>query len=170
MTFNLRKLNVNINNPVSLNDDELVRLVQAWPELDTFNFNQHSGWDIQPSFQIPTLRGLLLLLARCPKLRDLGLCFDARNIPSLSGDESSIRNTAIARLSVGNSPIQGPIAGVARFLIEHLPSLTALPSWTPFSGKLPLEYRQMWRQVEKQIREILGRASSSSSESSDSEM
>ena len=170
MTFNLRELDVNINNPVSLNDDELVRLVQAWPELDTFNFNQCSGWDIRPSFQIPTLRGLLLLLARCPKLRDLGLCFDARNIPSLSGDESSIRNTAIARLSVGNSPIQGPIAGVAHFLIEHLPSLIALPSWTSFSGKSSLEYRQMWRQVDKQIREILGRASSSSSESSDSEM
>jgi hypothetical protein len=168
MTFHLHEFDVNINNPISLNDDELVRLVQAWPDLETFNFNQCSGWDIRPSFQIPTLRGLLLLFARCPKLHDLGLCFDARNIPTLSGEESSIRNTTITRLSVGNSPIQEPVARVAQFLVEHLPSLISLPSWTCFGGKSSLDYRRIWRLVGKQIREILGRASSS--DSSDSEM
>ena len=66
MTLNRHEFDVNIDNLVSLNDDELDRLVQAWPELKTFNFNQRSGWDIQPSFQIPTLRVLLLLLERAP--------------------------------------------------------------------------------------------------------
>jgi hypothetical protein len=170
-TFNLHAFDVNINNPVSLNDDELVRLVQGWPELETFNFNQSSGWDCLPSFEIPTLRGLLLLLARCPKLRDLGLCVDAMNIPSLSEDELSIRNTAIARLSVGNSPIEEPVARVAHFLMEHLPSLIALPAWTSLSGKsVSLAYRRMWRDVGVEIREILGLGSSSESGDSDLEM
>ena len=170
-TFNLHTFDVNINNPVSLNDDELVRLVQGWPKLETFKFNQLSGWDCLPSFQIPTLRGLLLLLAQCPKLRDLGLCVDARDIPSSSEDESSIRNTAIGRLSVGNSPIQEPVARVAHFLVEHLPSLIALPAWTSLSGKsVSVAYQRMWRDVDMEIREILGRGSSSESGDSDSEM
>ena len=166
MTFNFHEFDVNIDNPVSLNDDELALLVQAWPELETFKFNQRSGWYIRPSFQIPTLRGLLLLLARCPKLRDLGLCLDASNIPSLSGDESSIRNTSIAWLSVGNLSIQEPVPRVAQFLVEHLPSLVALPAWTSFSRQSSQDHRRMWRKVDRQIREILGRGSSP--ESSDS--
>jgi hypothetical protein len=172
MAFNLHEFDVNINNPVSLNDDELARLVQGWPELETFNFNQRSGWDIRPSSQIPTLRGLLLLLARCPKLRDLGLCFDCRNIPSLSGDESSIRNTAIARLVVADWPIQEPVARVAQFLAEHLPSLIALPVWTldSLSRQSSEDHQQMWREVSKRIREILCRGSSPELSDSDSEM
>jgi hypothetical protein len=157
ITFNLHEFDVNIENPVSLNDDELARLVQGWPELETFNFNQSSGWSFRSPFQIPTLRGLLLLLARCPKLRDLGLCFDARNIPSLSGDESSIRNTAITRLSVGNSLIQEPVARVAHFLVEHLPSLIALPAWVSYTKSM--QNFGMWRDVDMQIREIPGRES-----------
>ena len=63
MAFNLYRFTFDINNSISLNDDELVWLVQAWPELETFNFDQLGRWDYLPSFQIPTLRGLLLLLA-----------------------------------------------------------------------------------------------------------
>ena len=42
MTFNLHEFDVNINNPVPLNDNELAWLVQGWPDLETFNFNQCS--------------------------------------------------------------------------------------------------------------------------------
>ncbi|KAH0836617.1 hypothetical protein J3R83DRAFT_8334 [Lanmaoa asiatica] len=168
MTLNLHKFDVNLSNSVSLNDDELAQLVQAWPELETFNFNQYSGWDYASSFQMPTLRGLLLLLGRCPKLRHLGMCVNAKNIPSLSEDESLIRNTAITRLSFGNSPIHEPVASIAQFLLEHFPSLIALPMWIPTSGQPWHDYRRMWKEVDTFIQEINGRGSSP--ESSDDEM
>lgn len=165
MTFKLHTFDVNLNNSVSLNDDELARLVQAWPDLETFHFNQRTGLDHHETFRIPTLRGLLLLIARCPKLRSLGVCIDARNIPSLSEDESLICNTAITRLFLANSPIQEPVARVAQFLLEHFPSLIILPAWIPFNGRP--DYRHMWREVSTLIQEINGHGSSS--ESSDSE-
>lgn len=155
--FNLRTFHVNINNPVSLSDDELGLLAQAWPGLETFNFNQQSGWDHTTSCQIPTLKGLVILLARCPKLHDLGLCADARTIPSLSKDESSIRNTSITRISFANSLIEAPVERVAHFLLNHLPSLTALPAWTSFCAQSSptQEDRRMWRDVHLELQKIL---------------
>ncbi|KAF8141299.1 hypothetical protein EV363DRAFT_1307710, partial [Boletus edulis] len=172
MTFHLHTVKININNPVSLNDDELHRLVQAWPELEAFSFNQYYEWNNndRASFHIPTLRGLLLLLARCPKLHDLGLCVDARNVPSLTENKTTICNTAITKLSVVNSLIQEPVASVAHFLLEHLPSLTMLTAWTSFGARSrsSQDYRRMWKEVELQVRKIHGR--DSSPETSDSEM
>ncbi|KAG8220900.1 hypothetical protein J3R82DRAFT_2400 [Butyriboletus roseoflavus] len=45
MTFNLYEFDVDLYNLVSLNDDELACLVQAWPGLGTFYFNRRSGWE-----------------------------------------------------------------------------------------------------------------------------
>lgn len=162
----LHTLDLNLINTVSLSDDNLAQLVQAWPDLETFHLNQRSGWNYSPTFHTPTLRGLLLLVVRCPKLRNIGLCVDAMNIPSLPDDKSLTHNN-VTRLSLANSPIQYPVERVAQFLHELFPSLTDLPAWIPFNGPPPYDYRNLWREVGTLIREI--KDLDSSPESSDSE-
>lgn len=54
----------------------------------------------------PTLRGLLLVIERCLKLRDLGLFVDAKSVPSLSGAKSSICSRAVTRPFLADSPLQ----------------------------------------------------------------
>lgn len=154
MTFSLQSFEAELCDWVSLGDDELARLVQGWPQLETFCFNQLSGWEYLPSTKIPTLKGLLLLLAWCPKLSELGTCVDARNIPSLTEDESSIRNTAITTLCFANSLIQEPVARVVQFLLGHFPSLVTLQ--VLFNEHAPQDCGNLWRKVSVQISEING--------------
>ncbi|KAG6381572.1 hypothetical protein JVT61DRAFT_166 [Boletus reticuloceps] len=155
VTLNLHVFSVVIPNPISLNDDEFAQLVQGWPELETLEFNQHSEHNYLPPLQFPTLRGLLLLLAQCPKLHGrVGLSVDARNIPQLSVDESLICNTTITELSLLNSPIQEPVTIVVHFLLKHLPSLTRIsgPGWGILIGQP--NYPRMWMKVDKEIKQI----------------
>ena len=177
-TLNLHELDINIGIPISLNDDELVRLVQGWPHLECLNLNQHGVWYFVPSLRFPTLRGLVLVLARCPRLYELGMSFDATSIPSLSDEEALIRNTAITMLSVSASPIRWP-AIVAHFLLEHLPSLVNVEKWLsscmwtnvdPVNARTNwLALERMWRKVEWHIRRIRG-LEHSGPESSESEI
>lgn len=177
-TLNLDKLDVDIKVPISLNDDELVQLVQGWPRLECLSLNRYAGWYFVPSLQFPTLRGLSLVLARCPKLSELALSWDATNIPSLSDEEASVRNTAITKFAVACSPIGGPTARVARFLLERLPSLVEIPTsvyprmWMKVdSANMHMKdsaLTSMWRKVEWHIQRIRG-LECSSSEFSESE-
>lgn len=162
MTLSLHGLDVNIPNPISLNDEEFVRLVQAWPKLVSLGLNQRSGWGCAASIQVPTLKSLLFLLARCPRLVRVGLCVDAKNIPLLSEDESLIRNTAITELSVSNSPIEAPVTKVAHFLLQHFPSLIRVTVYPSATGHM--HYHWTWRRVDQEIKEIVGRRSPDLSE------
>ena len=145
--LNLHMLDINLNVPISLNDDELVRLVQGWPHLECLYLDQNAECYLVPSLRLTTLRGLLLVLARCPRLYKLGMNLDATSIPLLSSEEALIRNTAVTSLLVGTcSPIQGP-AGVAHFLLEHLPSLVKVRTWS---------CNGTWHKVEWHIQRIRG--------------
>ena len=161
MTLNLHMLDINLEVPISLNDNELVGLVQGWPHLECLNLNRRGTRNsVPPPLRFTTLRGLLLVLARCPRLHELGMNLDATSIPLLPDEEASIRNTAVTSLSVGAcSPIRRP-AGVAHFLLKHLPSLVKIHTWF-YDGK--------WSKVEWYIRRICG-LEDSSPESSESEM
>ncbi|KAG6381570.1 hypothetical protein JVT61DRAFT_164 [Boletus reticuloceps] len=97
-----------------------------------------------------TLKGLVLLLARCPILRHLGLSVDATDIPSLSEAELLIRNTAVTRL-------QEPVTNVAHFLLRHLPLLTMVVN-ARHPGHMNSYW--MWKRVDKEIQQITGRPSS----------
>ncbi|KAG9318036.1 hypothetical protein JVU11DRAFT_99 [Chiua virens] len=170
LAFSLRRLDVDLRiNPISLNDDELLQLVKAWPELEVFNLNQHNLWI--PS-RLPSLRSLLLMVARCPKLHTLGLCVDARTIPFLTAEELAIRNVLIKKLELGYSPIASPVvAGVAQFLLDHFPSLSGLSSRFPYSVDRRIQlYATMWREVSIQIEEARGENAPGESSDSDSEM
>ncbi|KAG9312666.1 hypothetical protein JVU11DRAFT_7082 [Chiua virens] len=156
LAFSLRTLDLNLTNPISLNDGELVQLAQAWPDLEQLNLNQYN---VRSPFCLPSLRGLLLMLARCPKLHTLGLCVDARTIPVLTAEESAIRNVLIQTLGLSYSPIARPVVeGVAHFLLDHLPSLSGLRLMSKFLIKFELDgviestYRSMWKAVYEKIK------------------
>ncbi|KAF8845221.1 hypothetical protein BDN67DRAFT_893487, partial [Paxillus ammoniavirescens] len=178
----LRRLDLNLTSYISLNDEELAELSRAWPDLEALTLNQCIEWNWEQSVVVPTLTGLLSLLAHCPKLRDLGLRLDARNVPctyqpfisSSSQDEYTpeIRNTSITKVLIADSLIQEPVSEVARFLAHIFPSLTAitmLPSHLYYFGQVNGIYYPLWVEVTKQIRDIRGGDQARSPESSDSE-
>ena len=139
MNFNLHEFDVDLLNPITLTDDELAHLIQAWPDLEMFYLNKF-GWGYHSTSDIPTLKGLLLVIERCPKLCDLGICVDARRVPSLSGAESSICNRAIRTLLLADSPIQQSVVErVAQFLLHHFPLLGQIHQMS--------DNRAMWNSV-----------------------
>ncbi|KIJ62013.1 hypothetical protein HYDPIDRAFT_30833 [Hydnomerulius pinastri MD-312] len=141
----LRELVLELDNPVSLEEENLMMLARAWPRLEVLQVNYRSGWRVDSSTDPVTLNGLVSLLRLCPMLCTLGLSFDAREVPLPSLDplastlqvpvppsepsEASaqqglwgIRNTRLKILNVSDSPIKDPTS-VARFLAEVFPSL-----------------------------------------------
>ncbi|KIJ61998.1 hypothetical protein HYDPIDRAFT_30819 [Hydnomerulius pinastri MD-312] len=138
----LRELVLELDNPVSLNDEELMMLARAWPRLEVFKINCRSGWRVHSSANPLTLKGLVSLLRLCPMLCELGLSLDVRDVPLPSIDPRAlqvldspsseaqqgpwgVRNTSVTLLQLSDSPIKDP-ALVATFLAEILPSLEAV--------------------------------------------
>ncbi|KIJ57660.1 hypothetical protein HYDPIDRAFT_120487 [Hydnomerulius pinastri MD-312] len=133
----LCELDLELGNPLSLNDEELATLARAWPCLEVLKVNCSSQWRVDPSSNPVTLNGLVSLLRICPMLCELGLPIDAREVPlpsldprapqvpSSSGAQHGswgIHNAKIKTLHLPESPIKDP-ASVATFLAELLPSL-----------------------------------------------
>ena len=114
---NLRKLIINLENPISLNDDELADLVHNWPLLEIFDVSYIRPLPRQTK-QI-TFKSLLSLVASCPELRQVVLTLDGRQIPS----RVAVRPNAITVLRFPNSPINNQARLVAKFLLAHFPSL-----------------------------------------------
>ncbi|KIJ62001.1 hypothetical protein HYDPIDRAFT_115152 [Hydnomerulius pinastri MD-312] len=135
----LRELVLELDNPVSLNDEELMMLACNWPRLEVLKVNCRSGWRVDSSACPVTLKGLVSLLRLCPMLCELGLSLDARDIPLPSIDLCAlqviapawsgahqgswgIRNTKITMLYLSDSPLEDPTS-VTTFLTEVLASL-----------------------------------------------
>ncbi|PIL32722.1 hypothetical protein GSI_04837 [Ganoderma sinense ZZ0214-1] len=59
--------------PLSVTNDDLVRIGNAWPQLDRLNVRQWTGRYNQSGVRRPTVAGLAELAKRCPKLTDLSL-------------------------------------------------------------------------------------------------
>ena len=130
---NLRELNIDLMNPISLNDEELVDLARGWSLLRFFRLVSANGL----STKYVTLRGLLLLAAACPKLDFLELCLDAREVPT-SGVGMDIRSVTLRHLRCPRSPISDPRL-VGMFLSKLFPSIY----WVMGQGM----YRKKWHQV-----------------------
>ncbi|KAG9308701.1 hypothetical protein JVU11DRAFT_11658 [Chiua virens] len=156
--FSLHDFEVHLNNPILLNDNDLGRLVQGWPDLETFSVTTGK----EESSRFVTLMGMLLLLARCPKLCRLKLCVDARTVPVLTPEESRMCNMVIEHLEVASeSPIKkANVAGVAQFLHEHFPSLTGVTCPRNYGSNYP----GLWETVNSRIKKIRGLVNSKDSE------
>lgn len=116
---NLRGLDVDLKNPISLNDDELADLARGWPLLQFLRLasrNELSARNI-------TLRGLLLIVAACPELGRVDLCLDAREVP-MSGEGMDVSSVVVTELNFSGSPVDDP-RRVAMFLLKHLASISS---------------------------------------------
>ncbi|KAG9316224.1 hypothetical protein JVU11DRAFT_2251 [Chiua virens] len=74
---NLRHLDFNLKWSIGLTDDDLVKLVSAWPHLEHLLINQLWGWR-QTSGGI-TADGITRLLHMCRSLNQLALVIDSRS-------------------------------------------------------------------------------------------
>jgi len=70
----LESVNLSTYRPVSLTDNELVTLADAWPKLKSLVINPKTGW-VSPS--LVTVAGLATALERWTILQDLALAIDA---------------------------------------------------------------------------------------------
>ncbi|EIW75690.1 hypothetical protein CONPUDRAFT_85380 [Coniophora puteana RWD-64-598 SS2] len=71
---NLRELFIDVLRVVRLDDGDILRMAEAWPNLERFSINMRSGWKQESSI---TLRGLRSLVERLPHLFELRIAIDA---------------------------------------------------------------------------------------------
>ena len=141
----LRELVIHLLNGISLDDDELARMASSWPSLEVLKLAPLvSRWGAWPMAKSVTFSGLSTLLALCPKLRELDLPLDAREVPSTTPSDPC--NTAIQSLCLSGRPISDPDR-VARFLRTHLPSLSSVVD----GSYDPTEYSDLWSQVDARL-------------------
>ncbi|EIW78555.1 hypothetical protein CONPUDRAFT_167545 [Coniophora puteana RWD-64-598 SS2] len=143
---NLTSLDINTDRGIQLNDNDLLEMASAWPNLHKLELNAYAGWRTR---SLVTLLVLRPLLARLPRLKSLGLAVDAERISadanslgelvSASSTESS-RSMAIGfTLDLLDSRIGSGtriMLAVAAFLTDLFPNLQAFGYWKLF--------RQTW--------------------------
>lgn len=118
---NLQWLFIRLENPISLSDEELEYLARSWPLLDAVCISYFSP--LPPESNCITFKGLLLLASVCPKLRDVHLTLDGREVPSCPAELGS---KTITKLWFTESPIDNQARRVAEFLLKHFPCLTSV--------------------------------------------
>jgi len=141
----LRELVVHLFNGISLDNDELARMAGSWPLLEVLKLAPLvSHWGAWPMAKCVTFFGLSTLLTSCPKLRELELPLDAREVPATAPSDPC--NTAITSLRLSGRPISDP-ERVARFLRTHLPSVSSVVD----GSYDPTEYSDLWSQVDARL-------------------
>ena len=140
----LRVLVIDFNYPASLSDQEFANLVCNWPLLEVLQMTWTRG---ERSSASMTLQGLLLLLASCPKLCEIGMTLDARDVP-VGDTYAGVCNPFITSpMHFHNCPLRDPDM-LAEFLVKHLPSMPRV-RWT---HTLPnLEDQRLWVQVNQRM-------------------
>ena len=119
---NLRQLTINIENPIHLNDEELVELARNWPLLQTIRICYVPR--SPPPTKYMTFKGLLSLISVCPDLRDVGLTLDGREVPGGGDLKAGLGSKIITKLRFPNSPIHNQPRLVTEFWLRYFPSLT----------------------------------------------
>jgi hypothetical protein len=105
----LRELHLLTGNPIRLSDEEFAAMGSSWPSLEVINLNDGYAQTADPS--MITLRGLILLVNKCPLLRSAYL---AININVLEGIEerpaSMIGENDLQYLVLANTIVKNPRA------------------------------------------------------------
>ena len=144
---NLHELSIQLENPISLDDEELAQVARGWPLLQVFELCCIRCW---PAKRI-TFKGLLLLAAACPKLRHVALALDAREVPTEIPVPVGSQFKSITTMKFPNSPVDNPGA-VAVFLFTYFPSLTPAGEskrhrWEQALEDDPVGDREKWLDV-----------------------
>ena len=151
LTFlgNLRELSIQLENPISLSDEEVAEVARGWPLLEAFELCciRHS-----PAKWI-TLKGLLLLAAVCPKLHHVGLTLDARQVPTEVPVPVGSQFNTITRMHFPNSPIEN-VRAIGKLLRTYFPSLTSAGRWERYrwgqhqESADNVEWRGVWEYLD----------------------
>ncbi|OJA14604.1 hypothetical protein AZE42_07960 [Rhizopogon vesiculosus] len=139
----------------ALDNTGLLKLAEAWPQLQVLIFQQKAG-----QYHVPRidLTGLVLLLEHCPDLYQLTLSvnaiIDTKAPPAPPISTASTNNTRITSINFCNSPIS-KAAEVAAFLSAITPNLRETSSWTgavmPDSCGTVQEYQRRWDSVAEMV-------------------
>ena len=146
----LRRLAIDIGHWISMDDDEIISLARNWILLEDLEL----GWS-QNDYGCPwrsvkyvTFKGLLSLLECCPRLRDVSLPVDAREV-RIGTTTGIMCSRSLRNLSFVDSPIADPLL-VAETLARHFPSAFISARFN-FSGGCFAEisqYELTWDQAE----------------------
>ncbi|KAH7913867.1 hypothetical protein BJ138DRAFT_1177766 [Hygrophoropsis aurantiaca] len=136
----------------NLNDDTLLELANAWPQLEKLALNQYTGWKRRSGI---TFKGLALLLRACPLLDTLALSLDAIQLSSISLTRpgEGIHNQKIKVINLGDSIIENP-AAVALILRDLFSSLKYVDAWCSVYGREEVKsrYKPLWDDVGSHLR------------------
>jgi hypothetical protein len=156
---NLQHLKVKAGK-FDLSDHGIKQMALAWPRIDTLLL---FGRSVTGTPQV-TLSGITSLAQCCPRLNQLGMAFDTRDLPVL--DLQAGQGNALEELYVLNSPIVDPVP-IAAFLRDIFPALHVLREGTLDTriGDQVTEQAKLWMQVEERLAGLVT-PSSLSSESS----
>ena len=119
---NLCKLETDLKNCISLNDNELADLACGWPLLQSFHLVSRS----ESSASNKTLQGLLSFVTACPMLAHVDTCLDVRDVPTSRGSLMDVSSVVVKELSFPGLSISGPW-GVVRFLLGYFSSIIDVP-------------------------------------------
>lgn len=147
----LRQLVILLVNHTVLEDEELVNLARNWPVLEAIELNGNNGNGHR--VKSITLGGLLSLLMLCPRLHDLRLSIDARDVPMKTSMDVCENKIPILRLP--DSPIRDARL-VADFFAKCIPSVAFIDvdfaPIPPVSPYRPLEdYELLWDEVNEYL-------------------
>ncbi|KAF9460419.1 hypothetical protein BDZ94DRAFT_1266201 [Collybia nuda] len=149
---NLTSVEIRLRAHITLSDSDLRNMGVAWPHLKALNIYEKTICTV-PKI---TLRGLLSLVASCPKLEELTLRVDALSPPlEFSQVKNLIPGKNLHTFDVRTSPIRTP-QDVADFLIIAFPNLTNLYSGCIYgSGHgVEAEYYKCWAEVNSILKPI----------------
>ncbi|KAG1741087.1 hypothetical protein EDB19DRAFT_1706216 [Suillus lakei] len=105
---NLRELHLLMGNPVRFSDEELATMGASWPGLEVINLNDG---DTQVDPSITTLRGLILLVNKCPLLRSAHLAINTNVLEGIEERPTSmVGANDLQHLVLAGTPVENPRA------------------------------------------------------------
>jgi len=133
-----------------LDDEAIMTLGKAWPNLQILHLGTHFGWGRKGI----SLKALVSLIDNCPDLNTLNVVIDGVLVKDYSldrpGGPKGIHNEAINSLTIGDSRIQKKVALVAAFLSDILPNVDEISAWKSIQleGRADArKYRKRWNEV-----------------------
>ena len=151
---NLQDVDIQPTFGIQLTSDTVNRLADAWPKICHLELG-----NTYPSSRSPLIKteDLTPFAQHCPKLKYLGIVFDAQNVQLRSSP--SLFNNTLTTLSVADSPINAPVI-VSAFLSDIFPRIESIifeNNWRGSPDRDPedtTEAAMMWGKAERLLEEF----------------
>ena len=145
----LVKISLNAKCSFNLDDMTLSQMAPSWPSLRELNLGAEHGWKRRSKLR---LKSLLIILAHCPDLQELGIVVDAGvDLNSMRKPGGGFSHATLRVLHMGDSRVKSA-ALVAAFLSDVVPCVTIINAWqtsemeTREGGK---KYQRRWQEVKR---------------------